>query len=200
MHPGAGWPFCFVLTGLFLPKNAVSFGGSPAVLRVCPNAQPSLGPFLFRARSKVIQRKKRKKTENPEKTQPWCCVSDGQPSLTPIGHHVPEMSRAVGQSAAMWGSVFGKGGSCWAVGAAETLRDGGRTRWGQRPLGHILGIPCCCAQTQQCAAAGIASPVGVSCDVRAGSFKWAECPRCAVRWDGGAAPRGGRTAAIPTAE
>lgn len=100
------------------------------MLRVCPNAQPSLGPFLFRARSKVTQHKKRKKTENPEKTQPWCCVSDGRPSLTPIGHHVPEMSRAVGQSAEMWGSVFGKGGSCWAVGAAETLRDGGGGRGG----------------------------------------------------------------------
>lgn len=145
MHPGAGWPFCFVLTGLFLPKNAVSFGGSPAVLRVCPNAQPSLGPFLFRARSKVTQRKKRKKTENPEKTQPWCCVSDGQPSLTPIGHHVPEMSRAVGQSAAMWGSVFGKVGAAglWVLPRRSEMgggRGGGSgpsgTSWASRAAVH----------------------------------------------------------------
>lgn len=121
------------------------------MLRVCPNAQPSLGPFLFRARSKVTQHKKRKKTENPEKTQPWCCVSDGRPSLTPIGHHVPEMSRAVGQSAEMWGSVFGKGGSCWAVGAAETLRDGGEDEVGAAaPRAHPGHPVLLCTDTAVC--------------------------------------------------
>lgn len=45
-----------------------------------------------------------------------------------------------------------------------------------------------CTDTAVCssaarAATGIASPVGVSCDVRANSFKWAECPRGGLRRD-----------------
>lgn len=101
VHPGAGRPFYFVLIKLFLPKKPGSFCRSPALLRDCPCAQPVQGPFLFRSHSKVTQHEEEKENREPgENPAVVLCVwwSDGQPLLTLIAHHIPEMSRAEGQS------------------------------------------------------------------------------------------------------